>query len=79
MKTKLPPPPEIPREDLHELIELGYASKSRARREAAGKVDTWCSHLTFYLDQMRNQLRANGLGANHTTQEGRDQHEKEAP
>jgi hypothetical protein len=53
----LPPLPRaMPHEDLHTLISLGYASKNRALREAAGRVDTWVYKLTFYLDAVRTHL-----------------------
>ena len=40
-------------DDLHTLIELGYASKDRAMREAAGRVDTWKHRLTFFIHWLR--------------------------
>ena len=45
----LTPPPKTPREELHALIELGYAAKDKRLREAAGIVDTWAGKLPFYL------------------------------
>jgi hypothetical protein len=55
-KTLPPLPHAMPREDLHALISLGYASKNRALREAAGRVDTWVSRLTSYLDVVRRHI-----------------------
>ena len=43
--TALPLPPETPWEELHALIELGYAAKDKRLREAAGVVDTWAGKL----------------------------------
>jgi hypothetical protein len=42
-----------PTDDLRALIELGYASKSRAVREAAGRIDTWLSKHSFDLHMMK--------------------------
>jgi hypothetical protein len=41
-----------PTDDLCALIELGYASKSRDVREAAGRIDTWLSK-PFDLHMMK--------------------------
>lgn len=43
--TASPQPPKTPREELHALIELGYAAKDKRLREAAGVVDTWAGKL----------------------------------
>jgi hypothetical protein len=55
-KTTVVEPPKMPREELRELIELGYASKSRTVREAAGVIDTWAHKVTFYHDYLRMVL-----------------------
>jgi hypothetical protein len=47
--TVLPLPLETPSEELHALIELGYAAKDKRLREAAGVVNTWAGKLPFYL------------------------------
>jgi hypothetical protein len=49
-------PHEMPRDDLRTLLELGYASESAAVREAAGRVDTWVSKLSFYLHEVRSAV-----------------------
>ena len=51
--TTLPPPPETPSEELHALIELGYAANDKRLREAAGVVDSWAGKLPFYLQIMQ--------------------------
>ena len=51
--TTLPPPLETPSEELHALIELGYAANDKRLREAAGVVDSWAGKLPFYLQVMQ--------------------------
>jgi hypothetical protein len=51
-RRKMGTPPPLPTNDLHTLIELGYASKEKAVREAAGRVDAWVDlivHLVISL------------------------------
>jgi hypothetical protein len=50
-----------PREELRTLIELGYASKDPAIREAAGIVDTWRCRLNIYLHTMGMQSQLGKL------------------
>jgi hypothetical protein len=45
-----------PRDDISELVELGYASKQKVKREIAGKVDTWLSKQAFAMDMLRYKL-----------------------
>ena len=51
---------EIPFTELRALIELGYASKDRALRDAAGAADTWLGKLPFLLDYLRHRKPALG-------------------
>jgi hypothetical protein len=47
---------EPPLDEIRELIELGYASKRKAAREAAAVIDTWLGRQPFDLEILRWHL-----------------------
>jgi hypothetical protein len=45
-----------PSEELWRLIELGYASRRRSDKNAAGMVDVWLSKQPFVVDRLRQSV-----------------------
>ena len=57
--------PELtPSDDLRTLIDLGCASKDKAVRAAALRVDDWQSYIEMYLSALRMQIESRIKTAN---------------